>query len=204
MNCAEAEILICDYATLAAAERSALEQHLGECPACAGLARDSAEALAFIERAAEVELPPELVTRILFHAPWDRERRRSRLPRWLADLRDGFLQPKFALSMALTVLSLGMLARFVVPARQLRPADLRPSEVWAGIEDRAVRAWARTVKFYENLKVVYQIQTTIEEWQQQSAETAPVPKPDEHRLPVKPHGGDSRTPEGQPGGAASH
>jgi hypothetical protein len=203
MNCAEAEILICDYATLGSAERFALERHLGECPACAELARDSAEALAFVERAAEVEAPPELVTRILFDAPW-KQRRPSRLPRWLTDLRDGFLQPRFAMSMMLTILSLTMLARFVVPVRQLHKEDLQPSQVWSGIEDRAVRTWARTVKFYENLKVVYQIQTTIEEWQQQSAETAPAPKPDEHRLPVKPRGGAPSAPGGQPGAAASH
>ena len=188
MNCAEAEILICDYATLSSAERFELERHLGECLACAELARDTAEALAFIERAAEVEPPPELLTRILFDAPWSKNRRKSRLPHWAADLMAGFLQPKFAMSMAMTILSLAMLARFVMPARQLKPADLRPAEVWAGIEGRAVRTWARTVKFYENLKVVYQIQTTLKEWQQQSADTAPAEKPDEHKLPVTPRG----------------
>ena len=74
MNCAEIEILICDYAegTLAAAEKAEVERHLAECPVCAELARDSAAALAFIERAAEVEPPPELITRILFDAPWSK------------------------------------------------------------------------------------------------------------------------------------
>jgi len=74
----------------------------------------------------------------------------------------------------------------VMPVRQLRPADLKPSEVWAGIEDRAVRTWARSVKFYENLNIVYQIQTTLKEWQQQTEEQKPAPeKPDERKLPVK-------------------
>jgi hypothetical protein len=191
MNCADAENLICDYATLTSAERFELERHLGECPACAELARDSAEALAFIEKAAEVEPPPELITRILFDAPWSKPQK-SKARHWTADLLAGFLQPKFAMSMALTVLSLSMLTRFVMPARQLRPSDLKPSEVWAGIEDKAVRTWARTVKFYENLKVVYQIQTTLKEWQQQDAETAPAP--DEHKLPVKPRGGAETAP----------
>ena len=44
MNCADAEILICDYATLSSAERFELERHLGECRACTELARDSAAA----------------------------------------------------------------------------------------------------------------------------------------------------------------
>ena len=36
-----------------------------------------------------------------------------------------------------------------------------------------MRTWARTVKFYENLKIVYQIQTTLKEWQQQTEEQKP-------------------------------
>jgi hypothetical protein len=193
MTCAEAELLICDYATLTSAERFELERHLGECPACAELARDSAAALAFIGSAAEVEPPPELITRILFDAPWSKPQKKAR--HWAAELLSGFLQPKFAMSMALTVLSLAMAARFAMPVRQLRPADLKPSEVWAGIEDRAVRTWARTVKFYENLKVVYQIQTTLKEWQQQDAD-ANADKPDVHKLPVKPRGETPNAPGG--------
>lgn len=201
MNCAEAELLICDYATLSSAERFELERHLGECPTCAELAHDSAAALTFIESAAEVEPPPELITRILFDAPWTKPHK-SKVRHWAAEVLGGFLQPKFAMSMAMTILSLAMLARFVMPVRQLRPADLRPAQVWAGIEDRAVRTWARTVKFYENLKVVYQIQTTLKEWQQQDADTPPAEKPDEHKLPVKPRGETPSAPPAAPGAPA--
>ena len=201
MNCAEAEVLICDYATLSSAERFELERHLGECPACAELARDTTAALAFIESAAEVEPPPELITRILFDAPWSKPQK-TKARTWVADLLAGFLQPKFAMSMALTILSLSMLARFVVPVRQLKPADLRPSEVWAGVEDRAVRTWARTVKFYENLKVVYQIQTTLKEWQQQDADAPAANQPDEHKLPVRSRG-ETQPGPGAPRGAAA-
>ena len=90
--------------------------------------------------------------------------------------------------MALTVLSFSMLfGRF----RQLNPADLQPTKVWAGLEDRAYLVWSRTVKFYDNLKFVYQIQTTLREWQQDQEAQQPAAdsdahsKPDEHRLPVK-------------------
>jgi hypothetical protein len=203
MNCAEAELLICDYATLSSAERFELERHLGACPACAELARDTATALAFMESAAEVEPPLELITRILFDAPGSKPQK-TKARSWVTELLAGFLQPKFAMSMALTILSLSMLARFVMPVRQLKPADLRPSEVWAGVEDRAVRTWARTVKFYENLKVVYQIQTTLKEWQQQDADAPPANQPDEHKLPVRPRGETQAAPgapQGTPAGS---
>ena len=185
MNCAEAELLICDYATLSSAERFELERHLGVCPACAELARDSAAALAFLESVADVEPPPELITRILFDPPWSKGKQKSKLREWTSALLSPILQPKFAMGMAMTILSLSMLTKFV-PVRQLRPADLRPSEVWNGIATRAEYTWGRTVKFYENLKIVYQIQTTLKEWQQQTDEQKPADeKPDERKLPVK-------------------
>jgi hypothetical protein len=195
MNCADVEILICDYldGTLTAERKSAVERHLAQCPACAELARDSAAAVAFIGRAADVEPPPELITRILFEAPWSKDRTKPAGARsWMAAILGPILQPRFAMGMAMTILSLALLARFVAPVRQLRMSDLEPAEVWAGIEDRAYRAWGRTVKFYDNLKFVYQIQTTLREWQQQGEDqqSAPAPeaperKTDEHKLPVK-------------------
>jgi RecB family exonuclease len=86
--------------------------------------------------------------------------------------------------MAMTILSFAMLARWVAPARQLRPADLSPTQVWGGLEDRVYRSWQRTVKFYESLKVVYQIQSKLHDWQQQQEEEPQKPA-DTHRLPVK-------------------
>lgn len=185
MNCAEIEILICEYVdgTLKPADRATVERHLADCPACAALAHDAAAAVAFIERAAEVDPPPELITRMLFHAPWQQSR-----PGWVPKIFNAVLQPKFALSMAMTILSFSMLfGQF----RQLRPSDLEPAKVWTDIEDRAYRTWARTMKFYDNLKFVYQIQTTLREWQQdQEAQPpadseAPRSEPDDHRLPVR-------------------
>ena len=196
MNCAEIEILICDYVdgTLAPAQQTELERHFAECPSCAALARDSAAAVAFMERAADVEPPPELITRMLFQAPWHKRR-----AGWLPKIFDSVLQPKFALSMAMTILSLSMLFGQV---RQLRPADLQPAKVWADLEDRAYRTWARTMKFYDNLKFVYQIQTTLREWQQDqeaqqpaSESDAPQNRPDDHRLPVKNSGKSAGGPQ---------
>ena len=200
MNCAEIEILICDYVdgTLAPAEKAELERHLSACPACAELARESAAAVHFIERAAEVEAPPELITRILFDAPWTKQKVVRRgglgwLTRWFAPI----LRPKLVMGAAMTILSLSMLTKYVAPMRQIKPSDLSPSAVWNTIDDKAHLAWARTVKYYENLKVVYQIQTMLRDWQQQSDDPQPAgsaaKKPEERKLPVK-----SLNPEGAP------
>ena len=212
MTCAESEILICDYVdgTLAAAQKAEVERHLAECPACAELVRDSAAAVAFIETAADVEPPPELVTRILFDAPWRKNKRvatglRARLTGWLSPV----LQPKFVMGAAMTILSFSILSH-LTPVRALKPSDLEPKVVWAGFENRAMDVWDRAVKFYDNLKFVYQIQTTLHEWQQQDEEQRPVKSrktgqtTDDHKLPAKsaPGGGVVAPPHGgTPGNA---
>lgn len=195
MNCAEAEILICDYVdgTLAPAARAELDHHLAECPGCLELVRDGSAAVAFMERASAVEPPPELVTRILFDPPWAQGRARAAagLRSRLRGLFQPIFQPRFAMGMAMTILSFAMLARFVnvKPVRQLTPHDLDPVVVWAAVDNRVYRAWQRTVKFYESIRVVYQIQSTVREWQQQGEASTEAEQPesrtDERRLPLK-------------------
>jgi hypothetical protein len=191
MTCAELEILICEYVdgTLSPESRAEVERHLDECQACAELARDSAEAVAFMERAADVEPPPELITKILFDAPWTKEKpKRVGLVGWLRRWTDPIVQPRIVMGALMTLLSFSMLARYV-PMRQIKAEDLKPAAVWATLDGGAQRAWARTVKYYENLKVVYQIQALLREWQQQEDEQKPAPAAqptvDDRKLPVK-------------------
>jgi hypothetical protein len=194
MNCADIEILICDYVdgTLDAASKAEVESHLSQCQACAELARDSAAAIAFIDRAADVEPPPELITRVLFDAPWTKEKSGSKVRNWMRSVIGPILQPKLAMGIAMTMITLSFLWRAAVPM-QFKASDLQPAKVWAGLEDRATYAWGRTVKFYENLKFVYQIQSMLRDLQQQQEEEQPSKtgqktseRPtDERKLPVK-------------------
>jgi hypothetical protein len=194
MNCAEAEILLCDYIdrTLAAADRAALEGHLAACPACAELARDAGAALAFLERVPAVEPPPELLTGLLFNAAWKQHQAsRAGWRGWFRGWQQLLLQPRLVMGMALTILSFSMLGRYVMPGRQIQPADLDPAKIWAALDNRVHRLWDRTVKSYESMRFVYQIQSRLREWQEQSAmEERPVEAPaetapDSRRLPVK-------------------
>jgi anti-sigma factor RsiW len=172
MNCADIEIAICDYVdgTLAPERKAEVERHLAQCPACAGMARDAAAAVAFMERAESVEPPPELITKILFEGPWNAGKAKpSAWRKWGTLALTPIFQPRFAMGMAMTILSLAMLWRTVGPA-PLRARDVKPARIWATLEDRGVYAWGRTVKFYENLKFVYQIQSTLHQWQAQQEE----------------------------------
>jgi anti-sigma factor RsiW len=171
MRCAEVEVLICDYldGTLLTADREELERHLAICAACAELARDARAAVDFMDRAAAVEPPPELITRLVFDAPWQRAgvRPRSDFGGWLRRIFQPVLQPRFVMGMALTILSFSMLAPFVGPARQLTQADLNPGQFWSALDNRAHRLWERTVKSYESIRFIYQIRSRLNEWQEQ-------------------------------------
>jgi len=177
MTCAELEILLCDYVdgTLRGAEKTALESHLAECGACAELAKDVAGVTAFIDTVAAAEPPAELLTRILHVIPTGRQK--PERPSWWRKLFGGWvntvLSPRYAMGMAMTVLSFSMIAKFAhIEPRKLTQADLDPVKIWAGIDDRAHRSWDRAVKYYDNLRLVIEIQSRLKEWTDQDANQA--------------------------------
>jgi hypothetical protein len=192
LACADVEALVADYldGTLPGDAKSAVEAHLASCAACAELARDAGAAVAFMGRAADIEAPPELVTRILFEVSNGPSRKVIR-PSWgrrvFGKWLEPVLQPRFAMGMAMTMLSFAMLFKFAnIPERSIKPSDLDPVKVWAAAEDRVVRWWERGVKYYENLRVVYEIQTRLKEWTQEEPadETQPPQTPAPQNSPA--------------------
>jgi hypothetical protein len=188
MTCAEFEILLCDYVdgTLHAAGRTTLESHLSECAACKQLAADVTGVTAFFERVPQAEPPAELLTRIMHHAPLGREAVRDRQPserkpswakRLFGGLFQAWLQPRYVMGMAMTILSFSMLARFAhIEPRQLRASDLDPVKVWQGIDDHSHRIYDRAMKYYDNLRLVIEIQSRLREWNDQDPSQSGAPQ----------------------------
>ncbi|MGH9591909.1 MAG: anti-sigma factor family protein [Bryobacteraceae bacterium] len=171
MNCADFEILLCDYldGTLAEAGRKTVESHIATCVSCAAMSEDVKSAVSFMERAAAANPPAELLTRILHEIPG---RDLAEGNSFWRKLRSGWLgpllQPRYAMGMAMTILSFSMLAKFAgFEPRQLRPSDLDPVKVWNTVDDRAHRTWDRAMKYYDNLRLVIEIQSRLKEWTDQ-------------------------------------
>jgi len=61
----------------------------------------------------------------------------------------------------MTILSFTMLSGFV--PRQLRPSDLDPAKIWASLDDRAHRTYDRAMKYYDNLRLVIEVQSRLSE-----------------------------------------
>lgn len=190
MNCSQLEALLCDYldGTLPAGTRSDVERHLAVCPACAQMAADARAVMGLCERAAEVEPPPELVTRILFELADEcgkTKARRHGLTGLFGRLLSPVLQPRFTMGMAMTILSLAMLARTAhIDVRQLSLNDLDPVRIWRNVDDRVHRGWSRAVKFYESLRFVYEIRSRLADLTAQEEAT----------------GSETAPPEGSPAG----
>jgi len=186
MLCAEFEIRLCDYldGTLEAASRRELEQHASGCRSCAALLADSAVATEFLSRAEAVEAPRELVTHILHRT--QQARGAFGAAGWRSWFRP-LLQPRFAMSMAMTVLSISMLYQVAGGnLRQLQAADLNPVNVWRGIDNGAHRLWNRGVKYYQNLRWVYEVMSMLrsldDEAEQEPARDAGQARPEPKKI----------------------
>ena len=174
MNCAEFESTLADYVdgTLDASGRASLERHASLCAGCREFLEEVTGAEAFLRRAADIEPPATLITRIAYQAPLGRTRepyeRQGFLSRLASKWLQPVLQPRLVMGMAMTVLSFAMLERCTgVKVQNIQAADLSPVRVWGGVEDRAVRLKDRVVKSYENLRVVYEIETRLKDLEQQ-------------------------------------
>lgn len=184
MTCADFEIVLADYldGILSPGERSALERHASTCAGCGELLKDAKSAVTFLKRAADITPPAGLITRIAFQAPTGRTREPferqgifSKLAsRWLQPI----LQPRLAMGMAMTILSFAMLERCTgVRVQHIQPADLNPVRIWGSMEDKTLRVKDRAVKYYENLRWVYEIESRLRSFEDQPQSSPSQPAP---------------------------
>jgi Putative zinc-finger len=167
LTCAECEEQLTDLldGTIRVERRAIVEAHLKACPECTALAQDAGAAMAFAERAAAVELPTTLVARILAEITTGPSRVLVQVSlaerifgRWIGPI----LQPRFALSLAMAALSIAMIPR-VWRANALEPGTMNPSRIWTMAENRIYRTLDRAVKGYENLALVANVESQLDE-----------------------------------------
>lgn len=193
MNCADLEILLCDYldGTLAPVQRAELESHLGSCANCASLAEDAGAGLAFLEHVPEVHPPQELITRIMHQAPaassaGSKRGLRGFLNRVLEPVLAPIRQPRYVMGAMCTILSLTMMTRCAgVPVRNLKAEDLSPEHVWITLETRVERLYDRTMKTYESMRLVYEVRSELRQWRERQQEQDAAAPVQSREIPVK-------------------
>ena len=173
MTCAEFETLLADWIdeTLPAAERDEFVRHRDSCPACQALFEDATSAVAFMDHAADVEMPPALVPKILHatNSGWEFKLRSRGLSGWINRTFAPVLRPRFVMGALMTLLSATMLTR-CAPNHTLTPADLDPVKLWSSLDLRAHRIYDRGIKSYESMRLVYEVKNQINDWTEQQRE----------------------------------
>ena len=175
-TCEQTEERLSDYldGLFQPAEQSAFNQHVNTCERCAPLVAAVARTLGSLYALEPVEPPPQLENAILtatLGSP-------SHLKRWLKSLQS----PRFVYglaSAAATIIVLLTASGFSFSKPKL--ADLRPTTIYRNANGKVHRAYAQSVKFVSDLRVVYEIQTRLNENDQNPAtreQSAPKNSPD--------------------------
>ena len=182
-TCDQTEARLSEYldGLLAGPERAGFEKHAEGCAQCGPLVASVRGLVREMHAMAEVEVPPRLVYTVLDQTLGPRET----VTGWQAFLNfiRGLASPKLAYGtasvMATVVILLGASG---FSWRKPKLADLSPTSVYRNADRQIHLGKARAVKYFSDLRVVYEIQSRLRQDQNdlQSApeETRPKSTPE--------------------------
>jgi Putative zinc-finger len=195
MQCNEFELVLTDAidGVLTGTELGRFQAHARSCKACGPLFAEAEAGRNWLKGLTEVEPPASLVTNILASTTGvDTQRLRATArpqPRvsWLERWQASFLepiwaavrQPRFAMSfgMAFFALSVGLTVAGVKPA-DISQISLRP----AAIRHTYYNTQARVVRYYENIRFVYEVESRVRELKRNIRPAEPAPaKPKDNK-----------------------
>lgn len=155
-------------------ESAAFSVHLASCDDCSRLYRAVSGLVTQLQALEALEEPKRLESKII-HAtlgsPWKRR----------FDWVRGMLTPRFAVGAATAAACLMIVLGFAgVTPKKIKRADLSPVNIARSANRQVHLAYARSAKFVNDLKVVYEIQAMLQRTQDQS------PTQEEHQPPPPP------------------
>lgn len=190
MECGEFDALLTEAldGTLAGEQLERFRVHADACSNCGPLFVEIEAGRRLLHSIAEVEPPAHLLHNILAATSGlDTARLRAgeitpsvswldRIQQWLAPITPVFAvvrQPRFAMSFGMAFFSLSMALNLAgVRIADLRHADLRPSAI--------VREYHMTtgkvVKYYENIRFVYEIESRVRDFKRATTPAEPAPR----------------------------
>lgn len=207
MQCAEFDALLNEAldATLSGPKLESFHSHARVCAVCGPLFAEADAGLRWLKSLAEVEPPANLMHNILLATTgYESERLAHRakteaswadaVTSWLRPVFAPVLsmsrQPRFAMSFGMAFFSLSIsLSLAGVKVSDVRRVDLRPS----AIRRTYYETTGRAVKYYENIRFVYEIESRVREFKRVTAPAQSAPKEENNNKEKK----DNNT-SGQP------
>lgn len=185
MQCTEFESLLIEALdeSLTGARLESFQNHARTCATCGPLMAEADAGRRWLRSLTEVEPPANLVHNILV-ATSGVESKPSRslagrqtsswkdkVTGWMRPVLGVALQPRFAMSFGMAFFSLSVaLSVAGVKVGDLRHADLRP----AAIKRSYYETSGRVVKYYENIRLVYVIESRVQQFKRATTPAEPV------------------------------
>jgi hypothetical protein len=119
---------------------------------------------------------------------------RSRITYGLRSLGHTMLQPRLAMTAAMAFFSVALTLNLTgVHLSNLRASDLKPSSIMRSCYE----AKARVVRYSDNLRVVYELESRVRDLQRSSDDNGPTSTPAPQKTPANQNPDDSQQPDSQ-------
>lgn len=182
MECSEFEALLADALddTLAAEKRQMFDAHGQSCDVCGPLYAEAWEGLLLMQNMAEVDPPKNLVHNILAvtsgkdavatKAEVEKLGWLERLGRSMRPQMAGLLHSRFAASFAMAFFSLSITLTLAgVKISDIKNVDFHPTALRKSAVLGFTHVEAKVTSYYENLRLVYQVQARVRELKKNAA-----------------------------------
>lgn len=197
MQCVEFEGLLSDAldATLHGSVLAAFEAHQQSCKVCGDLYREASAGMHWLKGLEDIEPPKNLVHNILAQTigavPEASTPAAPVGDGWFGKLRARIspvfapvMTPRFAMSFGMAFFSITMLANLA----GFRVSDLKHVDLTAkGIQKTYYSTEARVVRYYENIRLVYEIESRVRDLRR-----AATPEKQEEKTPKNPNKGQTQ------------
>ena len=211
LRCDDWEALLADAldGRLPAAQTESFQAHCAVCLACADLLEHAKQGQEWLEYLhAEPEVPAGLVGKIL-----DKTVGPGAIPVPVVAAagvpattataaaipwRRNFHETRLLMTVAMAFFSIALTLNMVgVRVTNLRLADLRPSNIGSTLERQFYSARGSVVRFYDNMRFVYQLESRVRELRR---DVAPAPQP-QNQKKQQPSGSNDKDGQLNPGPA---
>ena len=181
-TCVQIEERLSDYldGLLPESDEHEFRAHADTCPRCAPLLAQVTHVIGRLRALEPEPAPPALVSKILDQTLGPRKTKRDWLG-WLPML----WQPRFAMGTVTVLATLFIIFQATgVRPSNVTAADLNPVNVYHSADRHAHLAFARSVKFVNDLRVVYEIQSRLQPSSGPAPNnSAPPPAPSQPKSP---------------------
>jgi anti-sigma factor RsiW len=198
-NCAQTEERLSDFLDrlMAPDESAAFSAHMAGCADCTRLAKQVGGLLNRMRALEPVEQPKQLVAKILNATLGSRPQTHG-WKQWF-DWTPAIFTPRFAMGAVTVAILMVVVFRTVgVTPGKIKRADLSPVSLARSANRQVHLAYARSAKFVNDLRVVYEIQSALQRTQDQAAPSVAPTAPPSERQAAPPSSDPQEKSQGEP------